>query len=40
MVNSTPPETDEMARAVAGLLIGEPTYYDLDVSQATGFEQR
>ena len=40
MVNSTLRETDEMARAVAGLLIGEPTYFDLDVLQATEFEQR
>ena len=40
MVNSTLPETHEMARAVAGLLIGEPIYFDLDVLQATEFEQR
>lgn len=37
MHNSALPETDAMARKVAGLLIGEPTYYDLDVVQVTDF---
>ncbi len=37
MRNSALPETDAMARKVAGLLIGEPTYYDLDVVQVTDF---
>lgn len=37
MHNSALPETDAMARKVAGLLIGEPTYYDLDVAQVTDF---
>jgi len=40
MENSTLPETDEMASSVAGLIIGEPTYFDLDVLQATEFEKR
>ncbi len=31
------PKTDAMARKVAGLLIGEPTYHDLEVVQVTDF---
>ena len=37
MQNSELPETDVMARKVAGLLIGEPTYHDLDVVKFTDF---
>jgi quinol monooxygenase YgiN len=37
MKNSALPETDAMAQQVAALLIGEPTYYDLDVVQVTDF---
>ena len=37
MQNSALPETDAMARKVVPLLIGEPTYHDLDVVQVTDF---
>lgn len=37
MHNSALPETDAMARKVARLLIGEPTYHDLDIVQITDF---
>lgn len=37
MQNSKLPETDAMARKVAGLLTGEPTYHDLDVVKVTDF---
>ena len=38
--NSALPETDAMAQQVAGLLIGEPTYHDLDVVKVTDFGSR
>lgn len=37
MQNSELPETDAMARRVAALLDGEPTYYDLEVVKITDF---
>ena len=37
MENSTLPETDAMARRIAALLVGEPTYLDLEVVAVTDF---
>ncbi len=37
MQNSTLPETDVMAAKVGALLIGEPTYWNLEVVQETDF---
>ena len=38
MQNSSLPETDAMARKAAVLLIGQPTYYNLDIVKVTDFE--
>jgi len=40
MENSALPETDAMAQKVAALLIGEPTYLNLDVLGETDFRSR
>ena len=37
MANSELPETDAMAQKVAALLVGEPTYLNLDVLAVTEF---
>ena len=39
MENSTLPETEAMAGRVAPLVIGEPTYLNLDVLQDTDFRE-